>query len=163
MPPIARFLPFSLLLTLAACGGADPATLVTDSYSSLSSRDYAGAEAGFTDALTQLEPGTGEHLRAQLGLFRARSYSDAAGAKTDFLAFAKANDLQIGDYTQFITDLVTGEHLGEAIAVVGEMKTAFPDNPKVDDMGNALVERAKNAKDSGALDALSGLGYVGND
>ena len=163
MPLLARYLPLSLLLTLTACGSADPAEQVRDAASALSSRDYAGAEAGFAAALPNLEPGTGDHLRAQLGLFRARSYSDAPGAKTDFLAFAKANDLQVGDYTQFITDLVAGEHLEEAIAVVGEMKTSFPANPKVDEMGNALVERAKSAGDSGALDALSGLGYVGND
>ena len=58
---------------------------------------------------------------------------------------------------------MSGENLEEAIAVVAEMKKAFPDNTKVDDMGNALVERAKSAGDSSALDALSGLGYVGND
>jgi len=163
MPFNARNLPLSLLLVIAACGDADPAAQVSEAASALSSRDYAAAEAGFAAALPKLEPGTGEHMRAQLGLFRARSYSDASGAKTDFLAFAKANKLQIGDYTQFITDLVAGEHLEEAIAVVAELKTAFPNNPKVDEMGNALVERAKSAGDSGALDALSGLGYVGND
>ena len=43
------------------------------------------------------------------------------------------------------------------------MKTIFPDEPKVDDMGNMLVAKAKSAGDAGALDALSGLGYVGND
>ena len=158
-----RMLPLSLLVTLTACGGADPAAQVTDSYSALNARDYSAAEAGFAEALPQLEPGTSAHLRAQLGLFRARSFSDASGAKTDFLAYASSNKLAIGDYTQFITDLVSGENLEEAIAVVAEMKQAFPNNTKVDDMGNALVERAKSAGDSSALDALSGLGYVGND
>ena len=163
MPSPQRQLHLCLLLALTACGGTDPATQVNESYSSLNARDYSGAEAGFAEALPQLEPGTSVHLRAQLGLFRARSFSDSASAKTDFLAYASANDLEIGDYTQFITDLVTGEHLEEAIAVVSEMKKAFPDNVKVDDMGNALVERAKSAGDTSALDALSGLGYVGND
>ncbi len=163
MPLLARHLTFGLLLTFAACGGADPATQVNDSYSSLSSRDYLRAEAGFTEALKQLEPGTGSHRRAQLGLFRARSYSDPTGTKADFLTYAKANDLEIIDYTQFISDLVSGDHLDEAIAVVGEMKSIFPDNPKVDEMGNLLVTKAKNTGDDSALDALSGLGYVGND
>ncbi len=160
---LARYLPLSLLLTLSACGGGDPTTQVNDSYSDLADRNYSSAEAGFAEALPQLEPGTPDHMRAQLGLFRARSYSDAGGAKVDFLAYAGANDLQVVDYTQFISELVSGDHLEEAIAVVGEMKTAFPDNPKVDDIGNMLVEKAKNADNSSALDALSGLGYIGNN
>ena len=67
-----RQLPLSLLLVLTACGGADPTTQVNESYSALNARDYSGAEAGFAEALPQLEPGTSVHLRAQLGLFRAR-------------------------------------------------------------------------------------------
>ena len=163
MPSPHRQLHLCLLLALTACGGTDPVTQVSESYSALNARDYSGAEAGFTEALSQLEPGTSTHFKAQLGLFRARSFSDSASAKTDFLAYASANKLEIGDYTQFITDLVTGQHLEEAIAVVAEMKKAFPDNAKVDEMGNALVDMAKSSGDSSALDALSGLGYVGND
>jgi len=162
-PTFARSLSLCLLSLLAACGGPDPATQVKDSYSALSSRDYSGAESGFTEALQSLDASSPEHMRAQLGLFRARSYSDPAGAKADFLTYAKANNLAIIDYTQLISDLVSGDHLDEAIAIVGEMKTIFPDEPKVDDMGNMLVAKAKSAGDSSALDALSGLGYVGND
>ena len=162
-PTVTRYLSLCLLTALAACGGSDPAALVKDSYSALSSRDYAGAEAGFTEALQGLDSSSSEHMRAQLGLFRARSYSDPTGTKADFLTYAKANDLEIIDYTQFISDLVSGDHLDEAIAVVGEMKSIFPDNPKVDEMGNLLVTKAKNTGDDSALDALSGLGYVGND
>ena len=92
-----------------------------------------------------------------------RSYSAPVGAKKSFLAYAKANGLAIIDYTQFISDLVSGNHLDDAIAVVGEMKSVFPDDPKVDEMGNLLVAKAKSTGDSDALDALSGLGYVGND
>ena len=162
-PSFARSLSLCLFTALASCGGPDPATQVKDSYSALSSRNYSGAEAGFAEALQGLEAGSPEHMRAQLGLFRARSYSNPAGAKTDFLAYAKANNLAIIDYTQLISDLVSGSHLDDAIAVVGEMKTIFPDEPKVDEMGNMLVAKAKSSGDSAALDALSGLGYVGND
>jgi len=158
-----RSLPLALLLTLAACGSADPAAQVNESYTSLSARDYSAAEAGFAEALPQLTPGTSDHQRAQLGLLRARSFSDAVGAKADFLAYAKANELKVSDYTVFITDLVSGENLEEAIEVQAEMKATFPENPKVDEMGNALVDMAKSAGNSSALDALSGLGYVGND
>lgn len=170
MPSIHCRPPISLLLTLAACvstlaacGGADPATQVRDSYNALSSRDYSSAESGFSEALTQLTAGTPEHMRAQLGLFRARSYSNPAGAKTDFLAYAKAQDLQIIDYTQLISDLVSGDHLDEAISVVSEMQTIFPNEARVDEMGKLLVAKAKSAGNSNALSALSGLGYVGND
>jgi len=162
-PTFSLALPLCLFAALPACGGADPATQVRDSYSALSSRDYSGAEAGFTEALQGLDASSPEHMRAQLGLYRARSYSDPAGAKSDFLTYARANNLAIIDYTQLISDLVSGDHLDEAIAIVGEMKTIFPDEPKVDDMGNMLVTKAKSSGDSGALDALSGLGYVGND
>jgi hypothetical protein len=162
-PTLTRCLSLCLLTALAACGGSDPAAQVRDSYSALSSRDYAGAEAGFTEALKGLDASSTEHMRAQLGLFRARSYSDPAGAKADFLIYAQANGLAIIDYTQLISDLVSGDNLDEAIAVVAEMKTIFPDEPKVDEMGNMLVVKAKTSSNSGALDALSGLGYVGND
>ena len=162
-PTFTRCLSLCLIAALASCGGPDPATQVKDSYSALSSRNYSGAEAGFAEALQGLEAGSPEHMRAQLGLFRARSYSNPAGAKTDFLAYAKANNLAIIDYTQLISDLVSGDHLEEAIAVVAEMKTIFPDEPKVDEMGNMLVAKAKSSDNSDALDALSGLGYVGND
>ncbi len=158
-----RCLSLCFFTALAACGGSDPAAQVRDSYSALSSRDYSGAEAGFTEALQGLESGSSEHMRAQLGLFRARSSSDPAGAKADFLTYAQANGLAIIDYTQLISDLVSGDHLEEAIAVVAEMKTIFPDDPKVDEMGNMLVAKAKSSDNSDALDALSGLGYVGND
>ena len=156
-------LALALALTLIACGDADPVAQVNESSAALNAGNYSAAEAGFEEALTQLKPGSADHLRAQLGLLRARSFSDAPGAKTGFLAFAKANDLRVNDYTLFITDLVSGDNLEEAIAVVSEMKIAFPDNPKVDEMGNALVDMAKSAGNSSALDALSGLGYVGND
>ena len=162
-PTSTRYLSLCLFTALAACGGPDPAAQVKDSYSALSSRDYAGAEAGFTEALQGLDSSSTEHMRAQLGLFRARSYSDPAGAKADFLSYAKANGLAIIDYKQLISDLVSGDHLDEAIAIVAEMKTIFPDDPDVDEMGNMLVAKAKSSGDSGALDALSGLGYVGND
>ena len=67
-----------------------------------------------------------------------RTYADIAG--------------RLGDTHSFV----------EAIALLEAGKERFPESATLDGLGKKLVKQAEQAGDSGALDALSGLGYAGD-
>ena len=100
---------------------------------------------------------------AKLGLAEARIQSDPAGAKEAFLALAreKPEAIQDKEFHSFASKLGDANHLAEATEILTAGIAAFPESPNLVALRDALGDRAKASGDEGALDALKGLGYVG--
>ena len=154
------------LLSLSACGGPkDPKALNRAGEESLAAGDSAAAEKSFSKALEALgsETGSPDYTAAKLGLAQAKIASDPKAAANDFLALARAKPESIQDkqFQSFANQLADGNHLVEATEVLTAGIQAFPESPSLVALRDSLGDRAKQAGNADALDALSGLGYVG--
>lgn len=154
------------LAFLASCGGgSDPRALTDEGSKALNSGDYADAVKSYEKALAEIGTDTQnpDWKRAKMGLFQARAQVDGTRAKEEFLQFAGANPSAVndGDFNLIASKLGSARKLDEAIAVLEAGKAAFPESQHLDALGKELVNRAKESGDAGALDALKGLGYVG--
>jgi hypothetical protein len=152
----------------SACGGrSDPRTLVDEGSKALSSGNYSSAAKCFESAVTELGSDTSspDWLRAQLGLTQANVHLNPAKAKDGFLALAAANPGKITpDHFSLIgSRLGDAGHLMEAVAVLQAGMAAHTESPHLKALMDDLGRKAENSGDSGALDSLKGLGYVGED
>ncbi len=166
-----------LLLGLAACGGgSDPAAQVDAGYSALNSGDHAAAISSFEGALGGLEPGTPKHLEAKLGQIQALCHTDPARARGELTGLSKDSGVQAADYNKVVTELVAAAQakaatsqdevvatINEAVAILTEGKSTFPDYDKWDALIKKTGDRAASLGSGDALEALKGLGYVGGD
>lgn len=163
---LPRFGGLVLCLVAAACGGApDAAKLTDEGYASLGKSDWKNARADFEAALAQLKTTDAGYLRAKLGSIEALVQLEPAKAKDDFLALAAAMTSQVkaADYISVASKLTGKQAFAEAVAVLEAGLKAFPDDPKVRAVGDAIAKAAKNAPDPAAakaLESLKGLGYV---
>lgn len=155
------------LALFASCGSSDPKVLTDEGSKALNSGNYAGAARSYEEALEHLgtDVGNPDWKRAKMGLLQAQARLDGAKARTEFLTFAEANPKLVndGDFQLIASKLGDAEELDEAIAVLEAGKKVYPQSAHLDSLGKDLVKRAKESGDSGALDALKGLGYVGGD
>jgi tetratricopeptide (TPR) repeat protein len=154
------------LITLTACGKADPRALTDQGSKALSAGRFAEAAKHYEEALAALgEDSTSpDWRRAKIGLFKAQAHVDASLAKTGFLQFASSapGTVRDDDFSLIASELGAAGKLEEAIAVLEAGKQAFPESVHLDALGKDLVRRAQESGDSGALDSLKGLGYVGD-
>jgi tetratricopeptide (TPR) repeat protein len=159
---VALFLCF-----LPACSSSDPRALTDEGSKALNSGKYEEAAESYTKALAEIGSDTAnvDWKRAQLGLIQARARLDGARAQTEFLELARANPGKVtdADFNLIASKLGDAGKLSEAIAVLEAGKTTFPNSQHLDALGKDLRARAKASGDSGALDKLKGLGYVGDE
>ncbi len=154
------------LSLLASCGGSsDPQALTDAGSKALNSGQFEDAAASYEKALAALGTDTGnpEWKRAKMGLIQARARFDAPRAKAEFIEYAKANPGKVtdSDFSMIAGRLGDAGKLNEAVEVLTLGTETFPESPHLDAMGKDLVKRAASSGDAGALDALKGLGYVG--
>lgn len=155
-----------LLALLASCGGSsDPAELVSAGEKSLGTREFSAAAESFDAALAAIG-GDASHpyyLRAKLGAIEARCDSDAKGASDDLIALSREMPGKVtdGDFNRIANLMGSAKQFDAAIAVLAEGKTAYPESAHLDKLGEQLRKQAEASGDSSALDALAGLGYVG--
>jgi hypothetical protein len=157
----------ALLLSLCACGGSkDTRTLIDEGSRALNSGDYAAAARKLDEALVELGTDTSkpDWLRAQLLAVQARIHIDAVKAKDEFLALASAHPSKITpDHFSLIGGrLGDAGHLREAIAVLEAGMAAHSESPHLKALVSELGKKAETSGDSGALDSLKGLGYIGD-
>lgn len=156
----------SLALLLPACGGSDPAELTHSGNAALGSGDFEGALADFEGALAAIGSDTShpEYVRAKLGAIEAETKLDPAKAKVDFLKLADALPERVNDrdFNRIGGRLGDAGHIGEAIALAEAGKERYPDSAHLDTLIERLGDQAKAGGDSEALEALRGLGYVGD-
>jgi TolA-binding protein len=164
----ARSLLLALTIVMAACSqAANPAELTNQGYEALRSGDYKAAEEDFARALEALGTDTAQPAwqRAKLGLIEARTHTDAARAKTEFLEYAEkgaGSSVSDKDFALIGGRLGEAGKLDEAIAVLTVGMKAFPESPHLTVLMDKLGDMAKSAGSSSALVALKGLGYVGD-
>jgi hypothetical protein len=156
-----------LLFLIPACGGSsDPQTLLDEGGQALNSGEYADAAERYAAALEALDddPSRPEWLRAKLGWILAQTRLDAARAKDEFLAVAGAHPskVQDRDFNQVGARLGDAGKLDEAVAVLKVGMEAHPESVHLKALMDDLGKKAEASGSAGALDALKGLGYVGD-
>ena len=153
------------LVLAASCGGSsDPAELVTSGERALGTRDLSTAQGHFEDALAAIGEDTSHalYLRAKLGSIEARSASDPDGAKNDLIALSRAMPGKVTDNDfNRIANQMGAKELTAAVAVLAEGMELYPDSEHLDKLAKRLQAQAESSGNAGALDALAGLGYVG--
>jgi tetratricopeptide (TPR) repeat protein len=162
----ARLLASAVLL-LAACGGArNPAELTDQGYQSLRSGDHQAALESFEQAIAAYGHDTAHSgwLRAKLGAIEALTHTDAARAKDEFLKLAAANPSRVTDKEFSLIGGLLGDagKLDEAIEVVKAGIDAHQESRQLEALVVKLGKMAETSGSAGQLDALKGLGYVGD-
>lgn len=157
-----------LPLLVTACGGdTDPVELTRSGSRALGQGDFATAREDFDLALQEIgeDPANPEYLRAKMGAIEARTKDAPDEAVAMFLALAKKLPEQIdaADYSRIGGRLGDGGHFNQAIELASAGKTNLPpsDQPTIEKLIQDLGDKAKESGSAGALDALRGLGYVG--
>ena len=147
------------LLVLAACGGSSNPE--KDAFAALGSGQFSDAVGYFDQALEGMDEADGKYLVLVLGKCEALASTDAAGAKDLFLATAGTNELEVRDYSQIVSRLVTAKAFDQAIDILEQGKQAFPDEKdRVDAMAKIVVAASLEAGDDDATARLKGLGYL---
>ena len=152
-----------LLLALSSCGGPDPDQLTQAGRNQLAAGDFAAAAESFDQALAALsDKNDKNYLNARMGRIEAWCEIDPGKARDDFLALA-AESGKVTDrhFNQVGGRLGSAGNLTEAIAVLEVGKKSFPDSPHLEKLVELLGKKAE-AGDPAALEALKGLGYVGD-
>ena len=163
-----RLAPFLALLTLlAACGGESTPAEATDAgYRALGSRDFTSAEADFELALKAIGADTAHptYVKAKLGSIQAACETDATRAQSELIDLAAAMPDKVTErtYADIAGRLGDAGSFDEAVALLEAGKQRFPESATLDGLGRKLHKQAEKAGASGALDALSGLGYAGD-
>ncbi len=157
-----------LALTLASCGGAaDPKSHNEEGYQALNSGKHAEAADHFEAALAALGSDTqsDQYLRAALGLVEANVHVDAEKAKDDFLALARANSSTMGpeDYGRIGGLLATAKKPLLAVVVVDAGIKAFSETPQLEKIMEKIRSDAEKSGDDATLNAMSSLGYLGDN
>lgn len=166
-PPMnIRTLAALALCFVPACGGSsDPRALTDEGSKALNSGNYAAAAESYGAALAKLDSADPEWKRAKMGLIQAQARLDAPRAKNEFLEYAKAAPSRVtdSDFNLIASRLGDAGHLAEAVQVLEVGLTAHSESPHLKALMLELGKRAESSGDTGALNSLKGLGYVGGD
>lgn len=161
-----KLLPLALALPLlAACSGsADPAQLTRDGIAALNAGKPEEAYSKLDDAVAAMEPSDPKYGQAAVNRCRALAHTDAAKAKAEFveLAAAHASVVEERDYEMMADTLRSRGKYAEAIDVLAAGMERYKESPKLVALRDAIGDEAKSSGDSAALDAIKGLGYVGD-
>ncbi len=161
----ATLLSLFLLPALASCGGGDETPTFTDPITALeaaesaqSTGETATAQAGYEYAAENGDPKT--KFKALMGLGEVLASTDAAGASAAFerarTECADLYDIQ-GAQAMIDTWIKVGD-LEQGKALLASAAAQFPDQKDA----LATQEAGLAAVESGDMESLSDLGYVGD-
>jgi len=155
------------LTLLSACGGAtDPKALTDEGMAALRSKNYPQAVERFDQALAALGSDTSkpEWMRAKMGAIEARTQTDSARAKSEFLELAAAHPDRVTDkeFAMIGGRLGEAHKLSEAMDLVEAGKKAHPQSESLQILVKQLGDMAKTSGTPEEMDRLKGLGYVGD-
>lgn len=148
---------------LAACGGdgttsgadLDPAKL-------LQQGKIEEAVEAIETQLASVEKGSQAELDLMIDYAEGLSHSDPAKAQSSFLDFAKANAelVKPRDFKYVVSHLRTQGAFIEAIEVMHEGKTRWPDDEQMDELVAIIKADVEKAADPAAAAKMKGLGYM---
>lgn len=162
----ARLATLALAL-LASCGGSsDPKALTSEGYASLQGGRYEEAAGSFERALQALGTDTSgpDFKRAKMGSIEALIHVDPTRARDEFLAYAKGAPGQVEDRDFNKIGGLFGDagKVGEGIDVLSAGLEAHPESVHLQALVTQLGDLAKKTGSAKELEALAGLGYVGD-
>jgi len=157
----------ALPLLLAACGGSsDPGALADSGQKALGSGDYSAALADFEKAVDAMGGDTShqDYVRARLGAVEALTQIDASRAKSEFLELADAHSDRVNDrdFNRIGGRLGSAGNVNEGTELVQAGLKRYPESEHLKKLVQRLGDMAQQSGDSEALEALKGLGYVGD-
>jgi hypothetical protein len=155
------------LALLASCGGgSDPKALTSEGYSALQGGRYEEAAGHFDAALAALgtDTASADYKKAKMGSVEALVHTDAAKARDEFLAYAKGNPSRVDDrdFNKIGGLFGSAGKVKEGVAVLSAGMEAFPESPHLQALVQQLGDLAKKSNAEGDMEALKGLGYVGD-
>ncbi len=165
-----KLLPFLfVLLPLASCkGGEDPKVLTAHGRTELAGGAYETAEQNFRDALAAIagDKSDPNYLNASMGLCEAlanQGAEEADEARGKFLALAKESDKITDRHFNTIGGMLgKSKNLAQATEVLSAGLEQYPDSEHLKKLLGELGKMAEASGGGAALDALKGLGYVGD-
>ena len=160
----AQALALALPLFAACSGSADPEQLTRDGVTALSSGKAEEAYALLDKAVHAMEPSHPKYGQAAVNRCCALAATDSAKAKDEFLKLAgeHASLVEERDYEMVADAMRQRKSFEEAIAVLAAGMERYQESPKLVALRDTIGDEAKASGDSSALDAIKGLGYVGD-
>ena len=157
-------LALALPLAVACSGSADPDQLTRDGVTALNSGKAEEAYTLLDKAVAAMEPTNPKYGQAAVNRCRALAHTGAAKAKDEFLALAGAHSsiIEERDYEMVADTLRSRKKYEEAIGVLAAGMERFSESPRLVALRDAMGKEAEASGDSAALDAIKGLGYVGD-
>lgn len=155
------------LALLASCGGgSDPKALTSEGYTALQGGRYEVARGDFDKALAAIGTDTSspDFKRAKMGAIEAQIHLDAGKAKDEFLAYAKGSPSQVEerDFNKIGGLFGSEGKVAEGVEVLTAGMAAFPESVLLQALVKQLGDLAKKSGNAKELEALAGLGYVGD-
>lgn len=154
----------ALALAFTSCGGSDPKVLTDKGTAALGAGDTKTAIESFDAALSKMNAGDPDYLRAQMGRIQALVRVDAKKAKDDFLALAHTGaKVEEQDFSLVVNEMMKKGAVPEAAEVTNAGIKRFPESPKMFAIQKQVHEASAKVKDPKDLEKLKGLGYTGGD
>jgi hypothetical protein len=153
----------TLPLAFVSCGESDPKVLTDAATEAIQGRDFKAGLAGFESALTHMDAGHSQYMRAALGRCVALAHVDAARGKDEFLKLANAEKSRLApaDVHFVVSEYVKERQFGLAADIMAGAQAIFPKSKELQEIGNHVADAALKAGDKAATSRLEGLGYVG--
>ena len=146
-----------LLFVAAGCGSSDPKS---EGYSAIQSGDWETAAQNFSTALTGLDPAAPDYVELSVARCQALAHTDPDRAKREFVALAGKTTLATKDFTIVVSDLVSEGHHLPAIDILDLGVKTFPEDPKMNQLKDKVVQASQETEDPAVLEKLKGMGYL---
>lgn len=162
----ARIAALALALLASCGGGSDPKALTSEGYSALQGGRYEEARGDFEKALGALgtDTSSADFKRAKMGAIEAQIHLDAAKARDEFLTYAKGSPSQVEDrdFNKIGGLFGSADKVAEGVEVLTAGMKAYPESVHLQALMKQLGDLAKKSGNAKELEALAGLGYVGD-
>ena len=166
-----RFSALALFVALASCGGSsssDPRDLLSSAGRALGNQDYEAALKDFTAASEAVGDDTANPLykSIQEGLLFAQAGADPQAALATLKARADdmGDNVEVDVYSSVASHMSNAGQFDAAAEVIAIATEKFGKNDTLKTQVASIMKKMAEAGDSasGALDAMAGLGYVGD-
>lgn len=169
----------SVILFATSCGESEvnANASLKSGYDSLNQGEHEDALADFETALSSLTPEHEDYLDAKLAQLKALAFVAPEKAKTTLLAVQKDTGIRATDYRSIVGELTTSaedltkagdkdaaaQSMAVAVQILEAGSKTFPEYEGWTQLITVTGNKAENLGADGAVEALKGLGYTGDD